>query len=192
MSGAAVRLPYEEARGIAHEMVRLLEPACKSVKIAGSIRRAKLDIGDIDLVIEPLLIPTPDLFGGEDGPPVNAFNDLCDEMVELGIWAKRLDKNGRQCWGSDLKRAVYRGLSVDLQTVSDHDTWGMWFLIRTGPAAWNKRIVTPQRKGGLLPAGCEFRDGFQLWRWGERIPTPTERSVFEALGIDFLNPWERR
>lgn len=67
-------------------------------------------------------------------------------------------------------------------------TWGAWLLIRTGPAAFNKAIVTPTWQGGLLPSGFEWKDGFKLHRFGGRVDTPTEESVFEALGLEYKAP----
>lgn len=191
MSGGTIRVPRERAERIANELVGMLAPACTSITIAGSLRRLRPTIGDIDLVCQPRLIPMLDMFGDPEGPVHNALSELCDAYVDEGQLSKRSDINGRPSWGASLKRAVFRGLNVDIQSVSDPQTLGAWLLIRTGPAEFNKKLVTPRRQGGWLPAGVEFKDGFQLWSWGERVPTPTERSVFEALGLPYREPWDR-
>lgn len=188
---SALRVPREQAERIAARLVEMLAPACTSITIAGSIRRLRSSIGDIDLVVQPLLIPTLDMFELPTGEPHNALTALCDAYVEEGQLARRLDVNGRPSWGASLKRAEFRGLNVDIQSVTDPHTLGAWLLIRTGPAEFNKKLVTPRRQGGWLPAGFEFKDGFQLWSWGERVLTPTERSVFEALGLGYREPWDR-
>lgn len=186
------RIPLEQAQQYAGELVGLIGGYCSSIKIAGSIRRQKPTIGDIDLVVEPWVGDVLDMFGEPSGEKANLTDERIAQLVAERRLTKRLDKNGRPAWGEQLKRAVYRGLSVDIQSVTDPDTWGMWFLIRTGPADFNRRIVTPRWRGGLLPPGMEVRDGFQLWRMGARVPTPTELSVFEAYGLDYVEPGERQ
>lgn len=191
MSTTALRIPLAEAREIADQLVALLKPACERIVVAGSIRRERPDIGDIDLVCEPKLVYGTDLFGDPTGDDEDALHDRCGQLVQDGVLEKRLNVKGSVSWGRQLKRAVYRGLSVDLQAVTDVTTWGAWLLIRTGPADFNKSIVTPIWQGGKLPAGFDWHSGFQLHRYGGRVETPTEAHVFEALGYVYQEPQER-
>lgn len=188
---AGTRVPLEEARKVATELVYLLDDYCARIEIAGSIRRQKPDIGDIDLVVEPWVGDVLDMFGQPSGEKANATDERIAQLVSDRKLAKRLDKNGRAAWGPQLKRGIYHGLNVDIQSVLDPTTWGMWMLVRTGPADFNRRIVTPRWQGGLLLAGMEVRDGFQLFRGGGRVETPTELSVFEAYGLDYVEPEAR-
>jgi DNA polymerase (family 10) len=48
-----VRLPLARARAIAEKTVAALTPLCHRIEIAGSIRRQREFVGDIDLVILP-------------------------------------------------------------------------------------------------------------------------------------------
>jgi DNA polymerase/3'-5' exonuclease PolX len=185
------RVPLAQAREVANELVALLASACISVHIAGSIRRQSETVADVDLVCEPIILTQADLFGEPSGETVDCLHERCDELVEQGILGKRLNKNGLPSWGHSLKRATFKGMNVDVQAVTDSDSWGFWFLVRTGPAAFNKAIVTPRWQGGLLPPGFEVKGGFQLYRGGGRVPTPTERSVFESLGLPWIEPWDR-
>lgn len=187
----ATRVPLDEARGIAGELLALLMPACHRGVIAGSIRRGRPDIGDVDLLCEPIIRPLVDMFGDPTGHHVDDLHERCNGLAERGVIEKRLDVNGRAAWGRQWKRAIYRGLSVDIQAISDHDAWGFWLLVMTGPADFNKAIVTPRHQGGLLPPGLEVKDSFRLYRAGGRIPTPAEDAVFAALGLPYLEPRDR-
>ena len=169
----------------------MLAPACHRIEVAGSIRRRAIEVGDIDLVCEPKTRPLLDLFGEPTGETIDELHSLLSRMAEDGVVRKRLDKNGRASWGKRLKRAIYRGTSVDVQSVTDSDAWGFWLLVRTGPSTLNKALVTPRHQGGLLPAGFEIRDGFKLFRAGGRVPTPTEEDVFRELGLPYLEPCDR-
>lgn len=185
------RVPLEIARSIAEELAELLAPACVRIAVAGSIRREKADIGDIDLVCDPVIERIPAGLFGDEFAERDLLHDLASSMAAQGVLERRYDKNGRPTWGQNLKRATFRGLSVDIQAVTDASTWGAWLLIRTGPAEFNKAIVTPRFQGGLLPSGFEWKNGFQLHRYGGRVNTRTEEDVFEALGLPYLEPHKR-
>lgn len=47
------KLPYEHMLSIALPVVELLRPRCKRIEIAGSLRRRREEIGDIEIVAEP-------------------------------------------------------------------------------------------------------------------------------------------
>jgi DNA polymerase/3'-5' exonuclease PolX len=193
MSGATTRVPLDEAREIAGTLVALLGTSCLCIEIAGSIRRGAPDCGDIDLVCEPRTTPLLDLFGEPTGEVIDHLHERLCDLERLGTVSKRRNALGQASWGPALKRAVYGGLSVDIQAVRDPDTWGAWLLIRTGPADFNKKIVTSRTQGGYLPMGMRFADGFTLYRpGGVVVPTPDERDVFAALGMAWIAPEDRR
>jgi DNA polymerase/3'-5' exonuclease PolX len=191
MSSATTRIPLDEARAIADQLVALIALSCERIVVAGSIRREAADCGDIDLVCEPKVEPLVDMFGEPTGESIDHLHDRLCDLERLGTIGKRRNALGQASWGRQLKRATYRDLSVDVQVVTDRDSWGFWLLIRTGPALFNKALVTPRWQGGLLPPGFEVKDGFKLYRGGGRIPTPREEDVFEAIGIPYLDPSAR-
>jgi DNA polymerase/3'-5' exonuclease PolX len=191
MSTTATRLPLDEAREIAEQLVALLQPACQRIVISGSIRREKADIGDVDLLCMPRLTPLIDLFGESSGASTDHLHDRLCDLERLGTIDKRHNALGRTAWGAQLKWAAYHGLNVDIRACVDPSIWGAWLLISTGPADFNKAIVTPVWQGGKLPSGFEWKDGFRLFRYGGRVETPTEADVFAALGYAYQEPPER-
>jgi DNA polymerase/3'-5' exonuclease PolX len=194
VSATTTRVPLAEARAIAEELAELLRPACLRLEIAGSIRRGMATIGDVDLLCEPKTEPILDMFDAPTGEVIDLLDARCEELLALDELAQRLDRNGRRAWGRKLKRAVYRGLGVDIRACTDPAAWGAWLVISTGPADFNKALVTPRAQGGRLPPGFEWkRDaGFHLYRYGGRVETPDEESVFAALGLPFMDPEDRR
>lgn len=191
MSATTSRLPRTEATALAWELVSLLSPVCERIEIAGSLRRGRETIGDIELVCIPRYgAASRDLFNEVIEPGVNLLDLECDHQFTLGTLGKRYDKNGRPRWGSGLKWATFRDVAVDLFPVIAPAQWGVDFLLRTGSAAFSQRFVTPVEKGGLMPKGMYCAQG-ALWRDGVRLETPEEEDCFRAIGLRYVEPSAR-
>ena len=192
--GGKRRVPLASARAEAAEARARLAPACERVEVAGSIRRGRPDVGDVELVAVPRVTPgRPDLFG----TPTEAIDELhalATELLAAGVLAHRPDRNGRPAFGEKLKRVVFRGdageLPLDLFAVTPPAQFGVIFTVRTGPGAFSTRLVTARRYGGGMPEGFRVRDG-ALWDGERPVATPEEADLFAALGLPWLPP-ERR
>jgi DNA polymerase/3'-5' exonuclease PolX len=206
MSETTTRISRSEAVAIAHELVDLLGPYCERLVVAGSLRRRAVSIGDIDVVAVPKVELLRDMFGEDTPTGLDLLDAALDRLCGEQVVRQRRDRNNRPCWGPRLKRGIFRGVAVDIcATEADH--FGLLVLIRTGPSAYSHAFVTPRsqtailrdrdgkpvgKRPGLLPPGFEIRDGFRLYRAGALVPTPDERTLYDALGLPYLEPWERR
>lgn len=195
MSAVAERIPLAEAEALAARVVELLRDVTVRVVVAGSIRRRRPTIGDVEIVCEPKVtdLVQADLFGERVGEPLSLVDGRCDNLIGAGVFQPRLDVNGRPALGSRHKRLVFRERPVDLFIEPRPECWGVTLLLRTGSAEFNKRLVAP-RPYGWMPSGMHLR-GAHLERltqdgW-QAIPTPTEEAVFAALGRPYVEP-ERR
>ena len=94
------------ARDLAEALVELLRPACQRIEIAGSIRRGKARPNDIEIVAVPRWRGQVTLMGGVE-PTENMLNLRCNELLATGQLEKRPDNQGRYCWGTGVKRAVF-------------------------------------------------------------------------------------
>ena len=183
-------MPLAEASALADELVELLRPVCIDLVVAGSIRRQRPDIGDIELLGVPLWQARLDLFGESASlPPVSKLDTLCDDLIRDGTLSTRLDVNGRGAYGPKYKRLAYKGMPLDLFCAGP-DNWGLLLVIRTGPAGYSRRLVTPRREGGWMPHGMRVKDGY-LWRGDEKVPVPSEASLYALLGRPFDPPEQR-
>lgn len=189
------KLPLTEAEILAAEVVGLLTPFCERIKVLGSIRRRKPMVGDVELGLIPLVdkIPDPaDLFGEASiwvNRELDEVNRLCEPAI--GVFSDRLDVNGHRCRGEGVQRLFYKGFALDLFTTRDPKAWGVLELIRTGSKEFNQRVVTQKVQGGtVLPMGMRFEGG-RLWDRGRPIPTPTEKDVFDAIGLEYVRPENR-
>lgn len=184
-----VRVPLLEARVAALQVVDRLAPACEQIEIAGSIRRGKPDVGDIEIVTVPRFAEEPDgLFATTS---VNQLTRRVDELIADRFLAAHPTDPKR---GDRYSKVVHvaSGLQVDLFSATA-DTWGLMLLIRTGPADYSHRFVTDLRRRGLHVGGAALhRGGLGCGAYTcEAIATPTENHVYAAAGWAYLPP-ERR
>ena len=167
-----------QAKQIAEEVMARLEPSCERIVIAGSIRRERPYVGDIELLCIPRC---------------NGFVDQLDRSVEAlikqGILDFRRNKLGSKVYGPKNKLLLHvpTGFGVDIFSTTE-ECWAVSLVVRTGGAETNKRIASEALKKG--------------WRWhayGRGFTTPdgeiicrSEQEVFKAVGLPYLEPWERR
>lgn len=172
------KMPYEVALKMAEEVKERLAGGCRRIEIAGSLRRKKTEIGDIELVAIPLLKPVHDMFGELAG----TYSEL-DQVVYANY---PVIKGGPKYKQLDLGR----GIACDLFIQPDPETWGTNFMIRTGCAEFSQWMVTERHKGGALPGYLTVADA-RLWCGGELVPTPEEEDFFHAIGLRWILPEER-
>lgn len=182
------KMPLEAARRHAEEIIALLEPFCERIEIAGSIRRGKAEVSDVELVAIAKIEPILDMFGVVWGY-VDLLHNQCNTLFETGVFAHRLDSRSRRAWGTKFKRMLFGDVPVDL-FIATPATWGCVFTIRTGDADFSKMLVTSRRAGGACPGSLLFQNG-RVWRGNTALHTPEEMDVFRALGLPFIEPEER-
>lgn len=189
----------ERARQYAEALIEQMRPFCERVEIAGSIRREKPEVKDIEIVAIPKYEQMPieeqvrDLFSSP--PRMGAAN-------MLHFWAMKLStirwiKPGTSDivdWQPKPDGKYWRGLvdneiKLDL-FIAQPNNFGIIYLIRTGPASWSQRLVTRKKFGGLMPEGFCVKDGF-LWENTDKVLTHEETDVFRVLGIDWISPTQR-
>ena len=154
-------MELERAKKIASEVVKRLSPYCQKIEVAGSIRRKKPTVNDIDLI----LIPS-DLWG---------FNA---ELKKLG----QVKMSGQK-----IIRVMMGGIQLDIY-VASADTWATLLLVRTGSEGNNIRLASKAKKQGWHLAASG--DGL-FNENGERIAGDTEYSIYKALGLKWQLPEER-
>lgn len=182
------RMPLAEAQALAERLVSELQDVCEQITTAGSIRRQKATVGDLEIVCVPKIeIVMGGLF--EDQPEeADLLEARIWEMWEDGVIKPRIDKNGRRAVGKRYRRLLYHDVALDLFSPSA-ESYGAILAIRTGPAEYSHLFVTPRSQRGLMPDHLRMQEGALRYRVsGEVIPTPTEESFFAALGLPFLDP----
>jgi DNA polymerase/3'-5' exonuclease PolX len=180
-------IPYAEALPVAEELRTLLAPACEQITIAGSLRRRKDLVSDIELVAEPRYRQEPSGLWG-DTTPVDLLEERIAELALLPrpVTLHRADgsEEVQTRDGRSYKALVYAGIPVDLFAIHGSD-FGVILTIRTGPADFSHRLVTECQR--------YFRQvrGGKLYVHGKYVPCPTERDFLSAVGMPWLEPEER-
>ena len=153
-----MKLEFAEALG--NTFLERITPYCSKAVIAGSVRRRKPLVNDVDIV-----------------------------MIVADPWGMQaeLKKLGTKVKGQKLARVQYRGTQLDLYFATE-ETFEMLLLIRTGSMEHNIRLASLAKQKGwrLAASGDGLFDAD-----GTRVAGDTDRSVFQALGIPYLEPWER-
>jgi DNA polymerase/3'-5' exonuclease PolX len=190
----------DQALQLAIELRLSLEPGCQRIEIAGSVRRGKPEVKDIEIVAIPIIEvrEARNLFNEEVGEHrVNLLEVALADLVDGPVWGldPKLRRNGdryKRLWN------MPEAIAVDL-FITTPAGWGGAMAIRTGPADFSQGLVTlalRQRKhvadGYLVhghmkaEAGCPKRSSCPLI-----IPTLTEEAFFQALGLPWCEPKDR-
>ena len=174
-----MKVPYSEAKKIADDLLVLLGGHFERLETAGSLRRKKDLIGDIELVGIPKPVQVQGLFGTYEVPSIEPIVGL------MGAFGYTVEKAGDKY----LKFVAEHQMSVDL-FICGPKTWGCIFMIRTGSAEFARKMVTKISRGGWCPNDMRFLDG-RLLRDGNLLDTPEEIDVFRELGTAYVPPEQR-
>ena len=169
-------LLYPQAKMIAEELVEELKLHCTRIAIAGSVRRQKATVGDIELVCIPRREPEMGLFG-----PVGMRRrpEFAETVRKLGKVVKGDPEAGKY-----IQLVTAQGVQIDLFTAQE-DNWGLIFAIRTGSAEYSKWLAT-----SWCAHGFHSVDG-HLQRGGHMVPVSEEPDLFRMLGIPYAHPTKR-
>jgi len=165
-----------DALKIAIEAREILRPHCERVEIAGSIRRNKPEVGDIEIVAIPLPYETG-LFESGIATVVNQWTKVKGELEYIGR------PKIKKC--KYTQRILPSGMVLDL-FFAEPENWGYIYAIRTGSVEYSKTLA--QRWNQL---GYHGDEGY-LWRTGGHIVTVREEEdLFNLLKIPFCPPGAR-
>ena len=160
-------LDLKEAEKIAAQVKAAVEPLCEKLEVAGSIRRQKSKVHDIDFVAV-------------------TKNDV--DWQKINEKLKKL-KAKPNCSGTSVIKAFLpcqNGLfQVDFYRAKP-STFGILLLVRTGSAEHNVWLA-----GCAISKGMRIKYSEGLIKDNNAIAGETEKGVFEALNLPCPLPSER-
>lgn len=163
------RLPLKEASKIADEIVNEIRKfhGVQRAEIAGSIRRRKDTIGDIDIVVLA---------------PVKKRRSIVNKFVSLKQVKKILAKGTTRA----SVNLSYQNVQVDIRIVHDYE-YGAAMLYFTGSKEHNIKLRTIAKQQGMKIN--EY--GIFNAKTNKRIAGKTEEEIYAVLKLKYIPPEKR-
>ncbi|NQV14490.1 hypothetical protein HQ531_03450 [bacterium] len=156
--------PLERASELAKQLLEEIEGFVDSVVIAGSIRRRRAQVKDIDLVCV-----------------ADDRMKLYQYLVEKGYKMSTNAHSAEHYW-----RFIYNGISVDLFWATK-ETFPMILLIRTGPKHHNIHLINRAKQFGK-----RISSSIGIYsKSGDLIDTKTEVDIYRELHMVYHRATER-
>lgn len=179
----------EEAQLIADEVYNELYPFCERIMIAGSIRRKKPNVGDIEIVCIPKRGQQNSRKTGKPAP-IMGYIQTVQQWVKIKgePWDKYTQRFVHPKGDDNLNKTI----KLDIFT-ADVDNWGYILAIRTGSAEYSHKVLAT----GWVRAGYRGQDGYLVKPETknsaivEIIPVREEEDLFKLIGINYEKPEER-
>lgn len=163
------RMPLKVARRIGEEIIAELKkmPGVQKAELAGSLRRKKETIGDIDIIVlaEP-----------------RDRKKIVSRFIQLPLVAKVLAKGTTRA-SVILKKT---NVQVDIRLVHDYE-YGSALLYFTGSKEHNIKLRTMARNRGYKINEYGL---FQIDS-GKRLAGSTEEEIYSFLGMKYIPPEKR-
>lgn len=177
------KIELSEAKIIANKVLEHIAPAMDRIEIAGSIRREKPVVGDIELVA--LVADREKLLQliGDVGQTIKP------SVPGVIPWTPKPDSRY-------IRVRLEEGMNLDL-FVAKPENWGGLFLMRTGSAAgadgnaFNGFTPGCFARWKKLSGGGRMTEVMPTMPDGTQLPVYEEKDFFDLLEMDFVPPVER-
>ena len=154
------------AQNIANDFIKLIQPYTHRIEIAGSVRREKQQVNDIDIVAIP--------------------HSYKLEMFLRGDEAKKHEIYLQQS-GPKHKKVIFKSAKIELWFATK-ENWGLIYLIRTGSAKFSQQMLATWKR---VTRGGYSKDGILRDALHKPYCCYEETDVFKYCEMDFVNPINR-
>ena len=193
-------MQYNQAKDIAVKILKALQPFCRQVDIAGSIRREKPEVKDIEICLIPRITEIKDLFG--EILNFKRSNEFVRSVKMQGVILK-----GDVLTGRYVQIALHEGINLDLFIPVETDYFRQ-YAIRTGSAMYSHKVLANAwlrigwagTENGLRRQSESYQQdlGNGKHRWICNALTPTlppifknEYDLFQFLNLKWIEPKHR-
>ena len=160
-------MELQQALSIAEKVKKQLAPFCDRIEIAGSIRRKKPEVKDIEIVAIPKPFETG-LFESGIATVVNQWEKVKGELP---------------C--KYTQRILPEGIKLDL-FFAERANWGLILAIRTGSAEYSHKVLATE----WVKRGYKSEGGY-LTTNGHAVALHEEQDLFKRLGLPYVAPEKR-
>lgn len=163
--GTGERFSFDYAYKIANDFINKLKDCCgdkiEKIEFAGSLRRKKITIGDLDIIIYPK----------------ESFKEIVSNNIRLIFDA--VDSDGPAKISGSIGK-----IHFDIR-FADKNNYGSMLMYFTGSKEFNiKTRILAVKFGYLL-------NEYGLWKGEEKICGENEEDIFTFLKIDYVEPENR-
>ncbi|HEU4343703.1 MAG TPA: hypothetical protein VFU31_19305 [Candidatus Binatia bacterium] len=155
--------------------------------VAGSLRRRKPVVGDIELLFVPKTEKrNQDFFEEKE---FDLFWERLTQMIDAGRLARRLNVAGVATWGPLNKHGIHvaSGIPVDFFATTVENFF-VSLVIRTGSKETNLKLTTG---ANAQMATLNAYGSGVTWADGTSTAAISEQHVFEMCRVPYLDPWKR-
>ncbi len=188
-----------DAKVLAKFLIEEMEGAVDRAMIAGSIRRGKQEVKDIEIVAIPSWTErTGDAKDMFSDPEIIRTNTLWLWALSIAPvrWIKTgtpdiidwVPKEDGKYWRGIVPINENEDIKLDL-FLANPLNWGVIATIRTGPREFSEALMATIKAGGAT----RVKDGhlIDVRNDNQIIPCETEESFFQNAGIEFIPVQER-
>jgi len=165
-------LDRSEVEPLAYKILNIIEPFVEKAQIAGSIRRYRGKVNDIDIVVQP----KPQCW-------INIIKEVRSEFDAI------TEKQGPKLATLYVPFMSQQGgghVQLDLFR-AEKNTYGIVLLVRTGSIKHNVYLCNLALNKGLR---LQYSQGL-VDQSGQIVAAKTEEEVFAALALPFISPQDR-
>ncbi len=170
-------MQLSQAHRLALKVMSELLPFCEKIEIAGSVRRERNQVNDLDLV----LIPKNGL-----APIIKRMLRSCELVTGGRVLDSRNLTYQLRTGGHQIDLFVAHGEIVDLVSRTPSN-WGAVYLCRTGSVQHNVQLCARAQAKGLKFA--PYRGVVNVGN--EIIASATEADIYHALDLPYREPTDR-
>jgi len=160
----------QDAKNIVEDKIEILRPHCERIESAGSVRRGKREVEDVEIVCIPKLKEST----------TQRTIQWINRVLELGTIIKGKPRDGKY-----IKIHLPEGINLDL-FVARPENWGYIFAIRTGSADYSHYVLATS----WVKAGYVGGNGM-LTKNGIPVEVREERDLFRLIGVKYVKPEDR-
>lgn len=177
------KIELNEAKLIAIKVLRHVDSAMDRIEIAGSIRRQKEVVGDIEICGIP----------ADRSRLIELLSDI-GQLIKPGVpgvvpWSPKVE-------AKYLRVRLAEGMNLDV-FLGTPENWGGLFMMRTGSGAspdgntFHGFIPGIFGRWKKMSGGGRMTDCMPTMPTGEQLWIPEEQDFFDILEMDFVPPQER-
>lgn len=164
---------HAQALILAEDALNAIAPYCERALIAGSVRRQRPEVKDIEIVCVPQMVPA------------GLFSDALEVDPDFCAAVRRWSKVKGEPTGKYTQRVLPGGMKLDL-FIANGENWGWILALRTGSATFNEHVLlrTLKQQGYTAEQG-------HITRGGRVIPVWEETDLWRILKLPWVEPSAR-